>query len=215
MSGQSACALAGKRDLRTGDVFVRVPIADAAIDDPLAGDDPEAGPFPRTSEGLYLLQRVRDEAHRFAITFHRERRSKRMTASALDAIPGLGATRRKALLTHFGSLKRLADATAADIAEVPGIGRRTAQAIVAALNGGADPAASGGLAPGEAAAPTDGEAAAAPDGDGPPAAMDIASPGPGSGSEPRQPAEPRTSLSLSPVDNSPHYDRPGASERET
>jgi len=89
--------------------------------------------LPRTSEGLYLLQRVRDEAHRFAITYHRQRRSKRMTASALDEIPGLGVARRKALLTHFGSLKRLAQAEAAQIAEVPGIGPRTAEAILAAL----------------------------------------------------------------------------------
>ena len=76
--------------------------------------------LPRTSEGLYLLQRVRDEAHRFAITFHRQRRSKRMTASALDNVPGLGEVRRKALLRHFGSLKRLAAATVEEIAEVPG-----------------------------------------------------------------------------------------------
>jgi excinuclease ABC subunit C len=89
--------------------------------------------LPRTSEGLYLLQRVRDEAHRFAITFHRQRRSKRMTASRLDAIPGLGEVRRKALLRRFGSLRRLAAASAEEIAEVPGIGRRTAEAILAAL----------------------------------------------------------------------------------
>ena len=63
--------------------------------------------LPRTSEALYLLQRARDEAHRFAITFHRQRRSKRMTESALDTVPGLGEVRRKALLRHFGSLKRL------------------------------------------------------------------------------------------------------------
>ncbi|GAA4684129.1 excinuclease ABC subunit UvrC [Phytohabitans rumicis] len=88
----------------------------------------------RTSEGLYLLQRLRDEAHRFAIAFHRERRSKRMTASSLDAIPGLGEVRRKALLRHFGSLKRLASAGVDEITEVPGIGRRTAEAIVEALN---------------------------------------------------------------------------------
>ncbi|HET9517986.1 MAG TPA: excinuclease ABC subunit UvrC [Actinoplanes sp.] len=90
--------------------------------------------LPRTSESLYLLQRVRDEAHRFAITFHRQQRSKRMTASSLDSVPGLGATRRKALLRQFGSLKRLAAATAQEIAEVPGIGRRTAEAVVAALH---------------------------------------------------------------------------------
>ena len=67
--------------------------------------------LPRTSEGLYLLQRVRDEAHRFAITYHRQRRSKAMTASALDDVPGLGEARRKALLRHFGSVKRLRAAT--------------------------------------------------------------------------------------------------------
>ncbi|MCO1615028.1 excinuclease ABC subunit UvrC [Micromonospora sp. CPM1] len=91
--------------------------------------------LPRTSEALYLLQRVRDEAHRFAITFHRQRRSKRMTESALDNVPGLGEVRRKALLRHFGSLKRLSGATVEEITEVPGVGRRTAEAILAALDG--------------------------------------------------------------------------------
>jgi excinuclease ABC subunit C len=89
--------------------------------------------LPRTSEGLYLLQRVRDEAHRFAITLHRSRRSKGMTASALDGVPGLGETRRTALLKHFGSLKRLTAATVDDLVQVPGIGRTTAEAISAAL----------------------------------------------------------------------------------
>ncbi|MEU2701589.1 excinuclease ABC subunit UvrC [Micromonospora aurantiaca (nom. illeg.)] len=91
--------------------------------------------LPRTSEALYLLQRVRDEAHRFAITFHRQRRSKRMTESALDNVPGLGEVRRKALLRHFGSLKRLSSATVEEITKVPGVGRRTAEAILAALDG--------------------------------------------------------------------------------
>jgi excinuclease ABC subunit C len=89
--------------------------------------------LPRSSEGLYLLQRVRDEAHRFAIAFHRQRRSKAMTTSALDAVPGLGGSRRKALLKHFGSLKKVRAASAEQIAEVPGIGAATAQAVVAAL----------------------------------------------------------------------------------
>jgi excinuclease ABC subunit C len=89
--------------------------------------------LPRSSEGLYLLQRVRDEAHRFAITYHRKRRSKTMTTSALDGIPGLGETRRKALLRRFGSLKRLRAASVEEIADVPGIGPRTAEAIAAAL----------------------------------------------------------------------------------
>jgi excinuclease ABC subunit C len=97
--------------------------------------------LPRASEGLYMLQRLRDEAHRFAIAFHRERRSKRMTVSSLDSIPGLGEVRRKALLRHFGSPKRLSAATADEIAEVPGIGRRTAEAIVEAL--GDSPSAAG------------------------------------------------------------------------
>jgi excinuclease ABC subunit C len=89
--------------------------------------------LPRTSEGLYLLQRIRDEAHRFAITYHRQKRSKAMTVSALDGVPGLGDTRRKALLRRFGSLKRMRAASIDEIAEVPGIGPRTAQAVVAAL----------------------------------------------------------------------------------
>ena len=89
--------------------------------------------LPRTSQGLYLLQRVRDEAHRFAITYHRQKRSRSMTTSALDDVPGLGEVRRKALLRHFGSLKRLRAATADEIAAVPGIGPRTAQAIELAL----------------------------------------------------------------------------------
>jgi excinuclease ABC subunit C len=90
--------------------------------------------LPRTSEALYLLQRVRDEAHRFAITFHRQRSAKRMSESALDDVAGLGEVRRKALLRHFGSLKRLAAATPAEIAEIPGIGLRTAETVLAALN---------------------------------------------------------------------------------
>ena len=89
--------------------------------------------LPRSSEGLYLLQRVRDEAHRFAITHHRSRRSKSMVESVLDDVPGLGEVRRKSLLRQFGSLKKLRAATVDDIAAVPGIGPRTADAIVAAL----------------------------------------------------------------------------------
>jgi excinuclease ABC subunit C len=84
---------------------------------------------------------VRDEAHRFAITFHRQKRSRAMTTSALDGIPGLGETRRKALLAHFGSLKRLRQATINQVADVPGIGHKTAESIVAGLaRTGATPA---------------------------------------------------------------------------
>ncbi|NNG41128.1 excinuclease ABC subunit UvrC [Flexivirga sp. ID2601S] len=98
--------------------------------------------LPRTSDGLYLLQRVRDEAHRFAITFHRQRRSKAMTRSALDGIPGLGEVRRKALLREFGSVKRLRSATVEQIGGVKGIGPALAATIHAHLreDDGAAPA---------------------------------------------------------------------------
>ena len=99
----------------------------------LPGED-EPVILPRTSEGLYLLQRIRDEAHRFAITFHRAKRSKSMTVSELDEVPGLGPARRTALLKHFGSVRRLRQATPDQIAEVPGIGRQTAETIAAALH---------------------------------------------------------------------------------
>jgi len=91
----------------------------------------------RSSEGLYLLQRVRDEAHRFAIAHHRGRRSKSMVESVLDDVPGLGEVRRKTLLRHFGSLKKLREAEVDEIAAVPGIGPRTASAIKEAVAAGA------------------------------------------------------------------------------
>lgn len=105
--------------------------------------EPDPLIMPRNSEGLYLLQRVRDEAHRFAITYHRSKRSKRMTASALDAIPGLGETRRKALVTHFGSVARLRHASIEEITAIPGIGSATAAAVLEALN--VEPARPGGI----------------------------------------------------------------------
>ncbi|MEV0169875.1 excinuclease ABC subunit UvrC [Streptomyces sp. NPDC050803] len=98
----------------------------------LPGDD-DPVVLPRTSEGLYLLQRVRDEAHRFAITYQRTKRAKRFRSSPLDDVPGLGEARKQALLKHFGSLKRLRSATIDQICEVPGIGRKTAEAIAVAL----------------------------------------------------------------------------------
>ncbi len=95
--------------------------------------EPDPIIMPRNSEGLYLLQRVRDEAHRFAITYHRSKRSKRMTASALDSVRGLGEHRRKALVTHFGSVARLKEASVEEIIAVPGIGVATARAVLEAL----------------------------------------------------------------------------------
>jgi len=89
--------------------------------------------FPRTSQALYLLQRIRDEAHRFAITYHRQKRSRSMIESLLDAVPGLGEVRRKALMRAFGSLKKLRQATVDEIEQVPGFGPSLAQAVVEAV----------------------------------------------------------------------------------
>ncbi|MEW2520593.1 excinuclease ABC subunit UvrC [Actinacidiphila alni] len=114
----------------------------------LPGDD-DPVILPRSSEGLYLLQRVRDEAHRFAISYQRSKRSKSMKAGALDSVPGLGETRRQALLKHFGSLKRLRSATIEEICEVPGIGRRTAETVAATLAAAAPAAPAVNTATGE------------------------------------------------------------------
>ncbi|MBU8822134.1 excinuclease ABC subunit UvrC [Mycolicibacterium goodii] len=115
--------------------------------------EPDPVIMPRNSEGLYLLQRVRDEAHRFAISYHRSKRSKRMTASALDSVRGLGEHRRKALVAHFGSVARLKEATVEEITAVPGIGVATARAVQEAL----------GTAPQDGTPPEADEPQAAPD----------------------------------------------------
>ena len=96
-------------------------------------DDPFPVILPRNSEGLFLMQRLRDEAHRFAITYHRSKRAKAMTSSVLDDIPGLGESKRTALLRHFGSVKKVRAATAEEICEVKGIGPSLAAKIIAAL----------------------------------------------------------------------------------
>ncbi|MFD7431035.1 excinuclease ABC subunit UvrC [Streptomyces sp. NPDC059818] len=96
-------------------------------------DDDDPVVLPRSSEGLYLLQRIRDEAHRFAITYQRAKRAKRIRSSPLDDVAGLGETRKQALIKHFGSVKKLRQATIDEICEVPGIGRRTAESVAAAL----------------------------------------------------------------------------------
>ncbi len=117
--------------------------------------------LPRSSDGLFLLQRVRDEAHRFAITFHRQRRSAAMTASALDTIPGLGPSRKAALLKAFGSVKKLRAATPEELQRVEGIGPALARAVAEALTPADAPslAADTGAGPGrvrdEVTAPTD------------------------------------------------------------
>ncbi|NUT48971.1 MAG: excinuclease ABC subunit UvrC [Saccharothrix sp.] len=123
------------------DVLAELGITDVAVvglakrlEEVWVPGEPDPVILPRTSEALYLLQRVRDEAHRFAIAYHRQKRSKRMTTSALDEVPGLGQTRKAALLKHFGSLKKLREASIEEISGVPGVGRRTAEAVHASLS---------------------------------------------------------------------------------
>jgi len=123
------------------DVLAELGITDVAViglakrlEEVWVPGEPDPVILPRTSEALYLLQRVRDEAHRFAIAYHRQKRSKRMTTSALDEVPGLGQTRKAALLKHFGSLKKLREASIEEISGVPGVGRRTAEAVHATLS---------------------------------------------------------------------------------
>ena len=90
---------------------------------------PEPIVLPRSSQGLFLVQRVRDEAHRFAITYHRQRRSKSTTRSAIDLVPGIGPKRRRMLMRRFGSVKALREATLEDIGAVPGMTVRLARQV--------------------------------------------------------------------------------------
>ncbi|WP_232243015.1 excinuclease ABC subunit UvrC [Paenibacillus sp. GSMTC-2017] len=98
----------------------------------MMGDPAEIVPLPRDSQEFYLLQRIQDEVHRFAITFHREQRAKSMVESRLDSIPGIGDKRRKAMLKHFGSLKKIKEASVEDFRPLS-IGEKLAGEIIAAL----------------------------------------------------------------------------------
>ncbi|MFD2471853.1 excinuclease ABC subunit UvrC [Amycolatopsis silviterrae] len=133
---------AGPQATAAADVLAELGITDIAVvglakrlEEVWLPGEPDPMILPRTSDALYLLQRLRDEAHRFAIRYHREKRAKRMQASELDSVPGLGQARRTALIKHFGSVKKLKQARVEDIEAVPGFGRRTAEAVVAALAG--------------------------------------------------------------------------------
>ncbi|HET6858765.1 MAG TPA: excinuclease ABC subunit UvrC [Streptomyces sp.] len=123
-------------------------------------DDPVV--LPRSSEGLYLLQRVRDTAHDFAIRYQRTKRAKRFKAGPLDAVPGLGDSRKQALIKHFGSVKKLRSATIDQICEVPGIGRKTAETLAAVLAQAAPAAPAVNMATGEIIEDDEDTAAAAP-----------------------------------------------------
>jgi excinuclease ABC subunit C len=100
----------------------------------ITGDPPRTVDLPRTSQEFYLLQRIQEEVHRFAITYHRQRRVKSMVASLLDEIPGIGEKRRNRLLRHFGSLKRIREASVEELKEA-GISERLARDILKRLNG--------------------------------------------------------------------------------
>ena len=100
-------------------------------------DRPDPLRIPRGSEALFVLQHIRDEAHRFAVTYHRQKRSKRAMASPLDEVPGIGPARKRALLKRFGSLARLARASLEEIAETPGVGPEMARAVHERLHGAA------------------------------------------------------------------------------
>jgi excinuclease ABC subunit C len=131
-AGQVAAAAAALADLGIDDVAV-CGLAKRLEEVWLPGQE-----YPvimsRQSEGLYLLQRVRDEAHRFAITYHRAKRGKAAITSALDGVPGLGPSRRAALLKAFGSVKAISSASPQEIAAaVPGIGPKLAESVTAAL----------------------------------------------------------------------------------
>jgi excinuclease ABC subunit C len=128
---QAAAAGDAITDLGVTDVTV-VGLAKRLEEVWVAGDDSPMI-LPRGSQGLFLLQRVRDEAHRFAITYQRQKRGRRATVSVLDAIPGLGAERKRALLRHFGSVRRIKAADIDELQQVSGIGPRLAETIVEAL----------------------------------------------------------------------------------
>ena len=115
----------------TGDLGLAIPVVGLAkrLEEVYLPGQPEPLLIPRGSESLYLMQHIRDEAHRFAITYHRTKREKRALRSPLDDIPGVGPTRKKALLRRFGSLSRLRSASAGEIAQVPGIGPALARTI--------------------------------------------------------------------------------------
>jgi excinuclease ABC subunit C len=125
--GQLSAALDAMRDL----AVAHIPAAGLAKqhEELFVKDVSEPIVLPRTSQALYLVQRIRDEAHRFAITYHRNVRQKAGIASALDAVPGIGPKRKRALLRKFGSVARIREAPVDDIAATPGFTRALAERV--------------------------------------------------------------------------------------
>ena len=129
---QVAAAQSALSDLGIEDIYV-VGIA-KRLEELWLPDDDFPVILPRTSEALYLVQRIRDEAHRFAITFHRAKRGKAMVGSALDSVPGLGSVKREALIKHFGSLAKVRRASVEELQQVSGVGPALAQKVHDHLN---------------------------------------------------------------------------------
>ena len=129
--GQLSAALDAMRNLGVG----HIPLAGLAkqFEELYVKDVSEPIVLDRTSQALYLVQRIRDEAHRFAITYHRDVRAKAGIQSALDTIPGIGPKRKKALLRKFGSVKGIREASVEEIAATPGFTRALAEKVLAGL----------------------------------------------------------------------------------
>jgi len=133
--GQILAAL----DVLENELGLFIPVCGLVKDDKhrtaqfVMGDPPTPVPMPRDSQEFYLLQRIQDEVHRYAITFHRERRSKGSFASVLDDIPGIGEKRKKLLLKHFGSVKKMKEAAIEEFKPL-GFGDKLAQNILDSLN---------------------------------------------------------------------------------
>jgi excinuclease ABC subunit C len=117
------------------ELFDKVPVVGLAKQEEeiFFPNKPDSLMLPRHSQGLYLIQRIRDEAHRFAITAHRARRTKQGMASVLDSLPGIGPVKRKALLKHFGSVDKIREASVVELSAVPGINKALAESIKAQL----------------------------------------------------------------------------------
>jgi excinuclease ABC subunit C len=132
--------IAAVQDVLENELGLTVPVCGLAKDEKhktaqlLAGNPPQIVPIPRDKQEFYLLQRIQEEVHRFAITFHRQTRSKAMVTSELDRIPGIGEARRKKLLKHFGSVKKIRNASVDDFRAI-GIGDQLARTILQALVG--------------------------------------------------------------------------------
>jgi excinuclease ABC subunit C len=121
--------------LQKFELFEKVPVVGLAKQEEeiFFPNKPDSLLLPRHSQGLYLVQRIRDEAHRFAITGHRARRTKQGMASALDSLPGIGPVKRKALLKYFGSVDKIREASVVELSAVPGINAALAESIRAHL----------------------------------------------------------------------------------